>query len=227
MLGQTQRDRPTIANGVITYPIGAGKRAAVKIEEKCADLWVSPGADTIAFISMDKTMPPSVIEAEPFIEESTIFLARKSDQYVPRRVDLGPIRIDGRDWRVVREPSLSPDGKTLHFMVPFTMTTWKLMSKSLPAGPVRPVTNAAAYCVIWGGEQTGKILMMKRRMPDSARLVAGVTYPCYLRDGQGLERLVAGDKECWAFQDFAPRWSREHGGACFVSTGQQDEWDIR
>jgi hypothetical protein len=205
--------RPTLSNGVVSYVAEAGQRRQIQVGKKCADLWVAPDESVIAFIAIDKAQPATANEIEPFIEESSIYIARKSDHFKPVHLVVR-VAIDRRTWKVVRQPSVSPDLKTVYFSVPFTMTSWKLLSTSLPAHSYTTIGNADSYCVIWGGEHSGELLMEIRREADPTDPKPGVSYPCYLRTKSGALTKVADEGQCWGFGDFAVQWSRDHGGTC-------------
>jgi hypothetical protein len=182
------------------------------VGKKCADLWVSPDGGAFAFISIEKAQPATANEAEPFIEESAIYIARRADHFVPVHVVVRPV-VDGRTWKVVRQPSLSPDLNTVYFSVPYTMTSWKLLSSSLSAGSYRILDDADSYCVVWGGEHSGQLLMQKRHEADPNG-PSGVTYPCYLRSKSGVLAKVANEDQCRSFSEFATQWSRDRGATC-------------
>jgi hypothetical protein len=86
----------------------------------------------------------------------------------------------------------------------------------LPSNTRNIIGDSMTYCVIWGGEYSGDLLMMKRRDSDPRDPVPGVKYPCYLRTRSGEESLIADGlaRECWDFDNFALGWSQRHGGAC-------------
>lgn len=202
---------PTLSNGVITYVAESGQRKEIRVGKECSDLWISPDESLIAFVVIQKGRRPkaSFEHDDPFIEESSIYLARRSDHYNPVRLDLKPILIDGRQWKVVRQPSVSPDLDTVYFSVPYTMTTWKLMSASIRTGKVSTICDADDYCVVWGGEHSGELLMRARREEEE-----GAIYPFILRNRSGV--LVRFENEHGWFGEFAARWSRDHGGTCRV-----------
>jgi len=206
--GRGQALHPTLSHGVVGYIAEDGQRRQVEVGKKCADLWVAPDDSIIAFVAVDKAQPPTANESEPFIEESSIYVARKSDHFKPVHLVVSVV-IDGRTWKVVRQPSVSPDLKTVYFSVPFTMTTWKLLSTPLQDHSYTTIGDADSYCVIWGGDDSGELLMQVRREANT-----GVSYPCYLRSKSGTLTRVAGEDQCWGFGEFAARWSREHGGKC-------------
>jgi len=215
--GWSQRNpHASLSRGVISYVAEDGKRQQIDVRRPCADLWVSPDGRVITFIAIEKSEPPTPAEPEPFIKESSVYIARASDHFKPVAVGLKPVLIDGNLWTVFRNPSLSPDLQTVYFLVPYTATTWKLMRRALSGGIEKPVEDAMAYCVIWGGEHSGDLLTSNRQDSISGRPATGVTYPCYLSGRSGEHTMVADGvlQDCWAFDDFSTRWSREHGGAC-------------
>jgi hypothetical protein len=85
------------------------------------------------------------------IERSSVYVARRSDGFLPLRVVSRPFEIEGRTWEVLRHPSLSQDGKVLFFVIPYTMTTWKLMSYSIAPHRYQTIGDATNYCTIWNG----------------------------------------------------------------------------
>src|SRR5882762_6399447 len=87
-----------LSNGVVTYTAQDGRRLAIQVGRKCADLWVSPDHNAIAFIAIHKAEPVTAQVEAPFIEESTIYLAFKSDHFRPVNLVLKPIVIIGRVW---------------------------------------------------------------------------------------------------------------------------------
>lgn len=206
---QAETVHPTLSNGVVSYVGEGGQRREIQVGKKCADLWVAPDESIIAFIAIDKAQPANANNGEPFIEESSIYFARKSDQFRPVHIVLKKLLIAGRVWTVVRQPSVSPDLKTVYFSVPFTMTSWKLLSTSLTTHAYTIVGNADSYCVVWGGEYSGELLMQVRREENT-----GVKYPCFVRSKSGTVAKVADEDKCWGFGEFAISWSREHGGSC-------------
>jgi hypothetical protein len=181
--------------------------------KKCADLWVAPDESVIAFITIDnRSEPPDDTDWDPSIQ-SSIYIARLSDGFKPLRVALQPIHFRGRRWTFVRDPSVSPDFKTVYFAIPYTMQEWRLVSSTLPNGSPTMIGDVNAYCVLWGGMHSGELLTQKRDYGPT-----GVAYNCYLRSKSGQRAMVAEDRECGAFDVFAVRWSAEHGGACRVTT---------
>jgi hypothetical protein len=72
----------TLSNGIVTYEEN-GRRKEIQVGKKCADLWVSPDESVVAFIAIHKSKPATPQEIEPFIQESSIYIARKSDHFKP------------------------------------------------------------------------------------------------------------------------------------------------
>jgi hypothetical protein len=207
--------RPTLSKGTISYLAVNGQRAEIRVGKKCLDLWVSPDESMIAFIAVEKSLFHTENEEEPFIEQSSIYIARRSDHFTPVRIPLKGVVIDGRSWTVFRAPSVSPNLKTVYFSVPNTMTTWRLMSVPLHGEAYGMFGDEVSYCVVWGGKHSGDLLTLER---DQGAV--GPTYGCYLRDQSGSRTLVANEQECIGFDDFAVRWSKEQGGACTTMDGE-------
>jgi hypothetical protein len=204
---------------VISYVEEDGQRQQISIGKPCSDLWVSPDEHAIAFIAIERSEPPTPAERGPFIEESSVYIAWQSSHFKPVLLNLKSVFIDGNPWTVFRNPSLSPDLQTVYFMVPYTMTTWKLMRRALTGGTPSAVGDAMAYCVIWGGDHSGDLLTIVRQDATPGHPATGVTYPCYLSGRSGDQTMIADglSQDCWAFDDFSARWSREHAGACRYS----------
>src|SRR5215831_9286650 len=118
--------RPTLSNGVVTYTDERGRRETIRLGKRCVDLWVAPDESVMAFIAVEKERPWQAQEIESFIEESSIYIARKSDHFKPVRMNVN-LLIDGRIWSVAREPKVSPDGRQVYFLVPNTTAAWTLM----------------------------------------------------------------------------------------------------
>jgi hypothetical protein len=200
---------PMLANGVVSYIAQDGKRKEIQVGKRCGDLWVSPDESVIAFIGIEKVDPKTAYDEEPFIWQSSVYVARKSDGFKPVHLAYQPVPLDGRRWRVVRRPSVSPDLRTVYFSVPYTMTSWKLVSTPFPNGPYKVADDESAYCVIWGGAHSGEVLMLSR-VPDAAT----ATYRYFVRDRSGARQAMPDDAGSSGFDEFADRWSREHGGTC-------------
>jgi hypothetical protein len=205
--------RPALLNGVVTYEED-GQRREIAVGKKCADLWVSPDETVIAFIGIEKAQPAAANEIEPFIEESSIYIARKLDHFKPIHLAVRA-KIGGRTWKVARGPKLSPDRLTVYFFVPNTMTSWTLMRTKIPKGPYSIVADATDYCVMWGGKQSGAVIILSRRDPEPTKdaPAPGVTFPCYAIGTSGKETKLAED--CFReFDEQASRWSFKNGGTC-------------
>jgi hypothetical protein len=65
---------PALKDGVISYVSERGLRSQIHVGGPCADLWVSPDGGAIAFIRIDRSQPDD-FAIEPFVEESTVFVA--------------------------------------------------------------------------------------------------------------------------------------------------------
>ena len=72
-------------------PVENGKPAAIHSGRRCADLWAAPDGSAIAFIGIDEVRPDRVgsLPGEPaefLIERSSVYVARRSGRFDPRRV---------------------------------------------------------------------------------------------------------------------------------------------
>ncbi len=114
---------------------------------------------------------------------------------------------------------MSPDLKTVYFLVPYTMTSRKLASIPLAGGTPQLITDVMGYCVIWGGGHSGDLLMQVRIDADPHDPAPGASYQCYARNADGHQTRIANENECWLFDSFAAKWSRTHGGTCRTSLG--------
>jgi hypothetical protein len=203
--------QPRLDDGVISYVDEGGQRRAIAIGERAADLWVSPDGTLIAFIGVAKQpSAASGVTAEPLIEESHIYTARKVDQFAPRRVPLQAIPINGRSWRVFRDPKVAPDRKSVIFAIPYTSTTSRVFRASLNTGDYTPISDATDFCVVWGGSGAGDLLMQDRYIPADPS--TGVVYQCFLKSGSAPRTHVS--DQCENFELFAAEWSRAQGAAC-------------
>src|SRR5207247_3963957 len=153
--GQGQNSKPTLVNGVASY-VENGQRKEINVGKKCADLWVSPDGAVVAFIGIDKA------ERGDFIVESSVYIAKKVDRFKPQAIPVKPFTLHGRSWSVVRSPSLSPDLKTLYFLVPEFAAGATLMQMNLPRGTPQSIRDAAGYAVIWNGKDSGDLLLQVR-----------------------------------------------------------------
>jgi hypothetical protein len=83
------------------------------------------------------------------------------------------------------------------------MTAWKLMSTKLPARSYGALDDATDYCVVWGGDHSGELILLARHDPEPADDPApGVGYPCYVRSQSGSRTKLA--DECFAGFDEEP-----------------------
>jgi len=205
----------TLKDGVVSYSDPNAGRSTVQVGGPCADLWVSPDGQEIAFIRIDRSRPnPYAIE--PFIEQSTIFVASRSAGFKPVRVDFEPPEVDGRHWNVFRTPRVSPDLHTVYFLIPAAGTSWFLMSAPISGGPAKPITWVEDYCVIWGGVHPGDLLAVIRgEPPDAAR---GVAHLYYHYSASGAEELIGNRESSGGFEDVARAWTHKYGGACEQNT---------
>lgn len=199
---------PSLTNGAISYTSNDGRRKNIEIGKRCDDLWVAPDESIIAFIAIDKAFPGTDSGPNPFIVESSLYIARKTERFRPARVNLKEIVVDGKPWKIVRYPSVSPDLSKVYFSVPYTMKDWKLMSVSLPDGANIAISDEVTYCIVWGGHYSGDLLLLRNVYePTNEGLF------CFRRDGAGAQIRID-DPDCIGFAGFAARWSRERGGAC-------------
>lgn len=129
------------------------------LRKRCTDLWVAPDESIITFVAEERTRvlePSESARGEsPAIDQSSIYIARKYDDFAPALIVSRSFLIEGRSWSVVRNPRVSPDGRTLFFEIPYTMTTSRLMSVSLASGEYHTLGDATDYCVIWSGQYSG------------------------------------------------------------------------
>jgi len=207
-----------VTNGKITYVGEDGRLREIGVGRQCADLWVSPDERVLAFIAIDEVKPPTTGEITPFIVGSRIYVAFKRDDFHPVLIGPGPVSLDGRLWKVFRLPSVSPDLKTVYFMIPAAMTSWKLMSTPLRGGQSKSESDAGAYCVVWGGDHSGELLMLTRVEPIEA--VPYVTHRIELLDRTASRTLIAPDRDAARFGEVASRWARQHGGTCPEPEGE-------
>jgi hypothetical protein len=205
-----QAPKAALKDGVISYTNESGGRSEIQVGGPCADLWVAPDGDTMAFVRIDRSEPGDLSPA-PFIEESTIFVASSSSRFSPVRVALQPPWIEGREWRVFRDPVVSPDLKAVYFLVPAAGTSWLLMSAPTAGGKAHAIAYVESYCVLWGGEHSGDLLMMARHMDA---VTQGVTHWYYRNSTVGGTAKVGTREEAGDFGEFVSGWVRKHGGSC-------------
>lgn len=115
-----------LRDGVIEYTGTDGQHHQIPARKKCLDLWVSPDESIIAFVVAEEVSPAHSVSDEVFVERSSVYVARKKDNYAPVSIVDRAVRIAGRPWQVFRNPRLAPGLDDLYFEVPYTMTTSKL-----------------------------------------------------------------------------------------------------
>jgi len=205
-----------LKDGTIRRIEESGSPVLFDVGRKCTDLWVAPNGSAIAFVTIERMRTPSNTglgyEEKPIPEQTSIYIARRSEGFRPLLVASGPVVIDGREWSVLRNPALSPDGKDLYFSIPYTMTTSKVLRKALPGGSQEIVAEATNFCIVWKGKYSGALLTQYRHLPDDA--APGVSYYCEIRT-QSHNVLKIGDN-CELFTVFVNGWSKEHQAACAV-----------
>lgn len=210
--GAAQPASPSLRAGVIQFTARSGSRHEIQIGKKCADLWVAPDESVIAFIGIRKVAFGTENSTDPDIDESSVYIARKADDFKPVRLPFEQVEIEGKAWRIFRAPSLSPDGKTAYFTVPVTMKDWTLMSVSLPTSVPRVVHDHVEYCVIWGGPYSGALLTLENVYEprfDGLR--------CFATSVAGDRTRLNDEGDCTGFLAFASRWARQHQGSCTTS----------
>jgi hypothetical protein len=195
---------------VVTYETQAGRRATVNVGTKCDDLWVSPDGRAISFIAIEQAKPGSSNEIGPFIERSSVYFGLRSQDFKPLGVAAKPT-INGMVWNVAREPKLSPDLRSVYFLVPNYMTSLQLTRTAVRGDSYERIADVSEYCVVWGGKYSGDLIILVAH--DSEQSGGGVTYPCYWRQGSGTQVELAA--ECSAsFKTVVAKWSEGHGGIC-------------
>jgi hypothetical protein len=196
-----------LRDGSVSYVSEDGSRKFIDVGRRCSDLWVSPDEENLAFIAVDRTRG-SDAESGPLILASTIYVARRSEGFVPVRLEIKPVRLYDRDWQVLRAPRVLPDGETVVFVVPHSITSGALFAHDLKTAITREVADGVvAFCIAWGGPRVGTILTQRRRIIDLQP-----RYQCYAKDPSGSEVRIA--EECELFDDFSRTWSQAEGGSC-------------
>lgn len=180
-------------------------------ELTCGDFWMAPDRSAAAMTAVDSSDP-----------KETFFLLWQSK----RPTTLVELRVPTLDrkafpfGRLFRFPQLSPDGKLLYFEIPVSMTG---VSQLLSIGVhenrrVDAVTLEAEYCVIWGGEYSGRLLVTQRERGDS------MERPVVHR--RRLLGLASGPRDLGAPTDAPPFlydwltstcWLMANGGQCSLS----------
>ncbi len=218
-VGLAATPRFVVSDGTVVYTSEDGSQKRLDVGKRCLDLWVSPDESVIAFVGIDKTRMPD--EAPLFgskhamIEQSTIYVATSADHFVPRPVVSRSFDVGGRLWSVLREPSVAPDGETVFFEIPISMTTWRVMSLSLSSGAYRSVGNGTLYCVVWGGWYAGSLLLQERYVRrDLSAGAQAIAYRCHRVGRSGALDTLSDD--CSDFGAFVDQWSRVHAASCRV-----------
>ena len=210
----------TIRDGEITYRSEDGMTKPIHTTKKCADLWVAPSGSIIAFITIDRAKIPNKelfgYPETPLPEKTSIYIAQKSNGFLPKLLTSNSVTINGRWWAVLRKPSLSPNQRILYFSVPYTMTTSKLIGFHLGSDQYKLLGDTTDYCTIWYGQYSGDQLFQKRYLPEDP--AKGVAYVCYLRSETGTPTKVG--EPCDDFERFTSTWTAKHGGICSFWTPQ-------
>jgi hypothetical protein len=169
----------TLIDGVITYTAEDGSRRRIDIGEKCSDLWVAPDESVFAFVAIEKS-DGFENNGQPFIFASKIYVARRSEHFVPRPVDVTRVRAVQRDWEVFRYPSVSPDGAYVFFYVPTSMAVGgTLFAHRLGTKTDQEIGRGLDYCTLWKGPDAGAILIWQRYLTGSAN-GDGYAHRCYI-----------------------------------------------
>src|ERR1035438_7074626 len=106
--GAAQPARPSLHAGVIQFTARGGSRKEVQIGKRCADLWVAPDESVIAFIGIERAIAGTENSTSPAIDESSVYIARKADNFKAVRLPFEQVEIEGVRWRIFRSPSVSP-----------------------------------------------------------------------------------------------------------------------
>jgi hypothetical protein len=146
-----------LVNGVIRYTGEDGKRQRVDVGKRCRDLWIAPDETVFAFIAIERSRGFED-GGEPFVVKSTIYIARKTEHFVPERVAVTSVRIENADWEVFRFPSVSPDGALVLFYVP----TGTAFAHNRNTKKNEPIGRAWDYCSAWDGPYAGSVLIQER-----------------------------------------------------------------
>lgn len=198
--------QPELKDGVLSYLTKDRKRKSINVGASCSDLWVAPDESVLAFISIDRSRP-SDIDKRPFVLTSTLYVARRNDDFIPVRIALKVLKIDERDWQVFLKPKVLPDGETVIFNVPTSMTSYDLFAYHLKTGLISQVGDTIDYCVQWGGEKSGTILMQRRRW-----IADKFVFQCCTRSlGKGDAQVFPG---CEDFEESMKDWGQAHEGIC-------------
>ena len=114
-LGMCASDVPTLTDGVISYGGSGAERKMIDVGRRCTDLWLAPDASVIAFIAIEQA---DATREDPdgggsLILRSSVYFARRAEDFAPIRVELGAVTVDGRNWDIFRHPRLSPDARVV------------------------------------------------------------------------------------------------------------------
>lgn len=197
-----------LSNGVVSYLDAHGERVKINVGSECADLWVAPDGNAFAFITIEHSDPPDFPGDKPFIRSSAVYVATRSDGFLPHRQPIGPVRAYGHDWTIFRGPELLPDGVHLVFSVPVaSASSGVLYVFDSKTGGTKEIGEAAASCAVWGGEKPGLILSQYRRIEANQ-----FRFRCIVSTSNGLD--VSRQEGCDDFGDFVSSWVRLNGGKC-------------
>ncbi len=168
-LAQSASIHATLKDGVIRYTAADGQSKAINVGKKCGDLWVAPDESVIAFIAIDKDLgtDPAAPEVEPFITESSIYIARRSAGLAPVRVNVGPIRAYGRDLKAFRNPRVAPGEGSIIFNGVISINSYEVFAHDLKTGQNKDIGGAVEWCVEWGGSRSGSVLMQRRYISEN------------------------------------------------------------
>jgi hypothetical protein len=196
---------PRLVDGTIVFGTTGRVHPPIRIGLRCSDLWVSPLS--IAFIAVDAQGPawPDLL-----MEATSIYVAEEKNGFTPMPEGPSAIPVNGRIWRVKRYPRISPDLRTLYFLIPFTQTTSRVIAWSRNRHVWKSLGDATDYCVVFQGAYSGSLIVQRRSMPSSPS--KGVLHPCYLVNASGPERKISND--CDSFDQFANAWARGRMGTC-------------
>lgn len=207
-----QQMGPSLQNGRIFYTSAEGAVKEVDVGGPCRDLWVAPDRSLITFVGVDESKPPSGREISPFVVRSSVYVARRDEQYRPVRHEVN-VRLYKRIWQVAELPKIAPDHTTLYYLVPSSMTSSTLMRAGLTGRDIETVHDVIGYCVVWGGDHAGDLIVLVRKWPKGTPVEVGVRQSCSVWDPQGRETMLADDCSD-RYDALAEEWSKKHGGTC-------------
>ena len=211
-LGCLDGEQPTYSHGVITYRAPSGRAAKIQVGTNVRDFWVAPGGEAVAFVRIERLRALGPGEVEPLVERSRIYIGLRSQGFRPFRVPSEP-SINTKVWHVAQEPKLSPDLKSIYFLVPNYMTSLQLTRSSIHGAAYERIADVSEYCVVWGGSHSGDLIVLVAQHPLGVEPGKGITYPCFWRQPSGAQVELA--RECAAsFEAIVGNWSAKHGGTC-------------